>query len=138
MIKVNNQELILFSHFQFGQKVSMYGFSPKEGKEVVQLAGACFFVHQYADKLKESDSRLPSDKIIVFFSNEMCAKPIASKRQLQSILDDASEDINMKRVTLDPSNWSSDELTVIEVLGADSLEKLVSGEEYSGKEDKEL
>ena len=44
----------------------------------------------------------------------------------------------MKRVTLDPSTWSSDELTVIEVMGADTLEKLDDDEEYSGKTDKDL
>ena len=44
----------------------------------------------------------------------------------------------MKRVTLDPSTWSSDELTVIEVMGADTLEKLMNDDKYSGEADKEL
>lgn len=47
-------------------------------------------------------------------------------------------DIHMKRVTIDPVMLSSDELTVIYVMEADSLDKLLDKEELSGKEDKEL
>jgi len=45
-------------------------------------------------------------------------------------------DIHMKRVSLDPSMLSSDELIVIEVMGADSLDKLLDNEELSGKKTK--
>ena len=117
----------------------MFGFSTEEGKEVVQLAGACFFVHQYVPKTEEREKDDKSEKIIVFCPNQICAKPIATKKQFASIADNTkSNPLHMKRVTLDPSTWSSDELTVIEVMGADTLEKLMNDDKYSGEADKEL
>ena len=116
----------------------MFGFSTEEGKEVVQLAGACFFVHQYVPKSEEREKDDQSEKIIVFCPNQICAKTIATKKQFTSTDNIAAGPVHMKRVTLDPSTWSSDELTVIEVMGADTLEKLMNDEKYSGEADKEL
>ena len=82
MVKMNDgSDLILFSYFQMGLKASMFGFSTKRSKEVVQLAGASFFVHQYVPKTEEHEKDDQSMQIIVFCPNKICARTITTKKQ---------------------------------------------------------
>ena len=61
-----------------------------------------------------------------------------TESQFFDVRDNEPCDVHVKRVTLDPSTWSKDKLTVVEVMGTDSLTQLADNEEYSGKKDKEL
>ena len=46
IIRIGGREVILFSYFRYGMKASIFGWCLTEGREVLQLAGACFFMHQ--------------------------------------------------------------------------------------------
>lgn len=75
---------------------------------MVQLSGACLLVHQIVQKPEEREKDDKSEKIIVLCPPSICAKVIATKKQFANLTDnDVNDQINMKRVTLDPSNWSS-------------------------------
>ena len=101
----------------------------KERDEVLQLDGACFFMHQIENK------NLDPDQIIVFCPENWCEAPIVHETQIIDIKINfeatPTHNIQFKRVTLDLDNQDNldnqldiGNLKVIKVMEKSSLDDL--------------
>ena len=113
-------------------KASIFGWCLTEGREVLQLAGACFFMHQI------------HHQIIVFCPPHICHQVIDNFDQLYDDIVNCktkskNENIYIKRVTIDPSLWSGEEMQVIEVMDQKALQELDQlNDEFKSKSGKKL